>query len=235
MREQDVQHVLSAQVALTTEHALHTVVVLTSAEHEFTGLRIDAPAGKGARRLFDVLLGVVPFPQREELHHLAREVLVRLCLAIGGAVEIDDHRRVSRDCVEQRPEAAQRMLPQEAVLAIHELRRAHLLLGGDEVVVPEQRHPLGERRGCDAHLLDPPAFQLQRFFAPLALQRQSLLGCHVPDASQRLERFLGPLRRCRDALFAGGLEQPLDGLFPCEPRERSISAGDAPKPVRLSR
>ena len=44
---------------------------------------------------------VVALAEREELHHLAREVLVRLRLAVLSGVEIDEHRRILRRLVQQ--------------------------------------------------------------------------------------------------------------------------------------
>src|SRR3954468_6779077 len=53
------------------------------------------PAGERAGELLDIALGVVTYAEREELHHLARVVLVRLALAIGLPVEPDEHRRIA--------------------------------------------------------------------------------------------------------------------------------------------
>jgi len=65
------------------------------------------------------------------------------------------HRRVLRDAVQHRAEVAERLAPQQRVLGGHRLRERHLVLPGREVAVPEQRHPLGERRRRHDHLVEP--------------------------------------------------------------------------------
>jgi hypothetical protein len=89
---------------------------------EFAGLRLDAPAGEGARRLLDVLLAVIAFAQGEQFHHLAREVLVRAALAIGRRIQVDHHRRILAHRMQQGVEAAQGMAPQQRVLVQHQHR-----------------------------------------------------------------------------------------------------------------
>ena len=109
-REQDVEHGVAVEAPGLPEHGLRAVVVEPRAEDERAGLAVEAPAGERARGLLDVLLGVVAFAEREELHHLAREILVRRALAVLHAVEVDDHRRILGDRVQQRAEVAERVL-----------------------------------------------------------------------------------------------------------------------------
>ncbi len=104
------------------EHRLVAVVVNAGPEQVFAGIAIEAPAGERTRRFLDVLLGVVALAEREELHDLAREILVRLALAVLRAVEVDEHRRVLRRRVQQRAEVAQRIGAQHRVLRVHEAR-----------------------------------------------------------------------------------------------------------------
>jgi hypothetical protein len=108
MREQDVEHVRAA-ADQPPENDLGALVVQPRPEKIVAGIEVDAPAGEGARRLLDVLLAVLAFAQGEELHQLAREVLVRLAAAIGRRVEVDDHRRILRYRVQQRAEVAERV------------------------------------------------------------------------------------------------------------------------------
>src|SRR5262245_9503398 len=139
---------------------------------ELAGLRLDRPAGEGARGLADVALSVVALAEREELHHLAREVLVRLALAIGRRIEVDHHRRVLRDGVQKLAEIPHRVPPEEQVLAVHQVRVAHLLLARREMAVPEKGHPLAERRRRVEHLLDPPRAEVEA--APDLLREEAL-------------------------------------------------------------
>ena len=173
------------------------------------GLAIEAPAGKGARGLLDVLLAVVAFAEREKLHHFAGEILVRRALAVLRVVEIDDHRRVARDGVQQVREIAERVGAQRRVLPVHQLRELDLLLAGDEMVVPEKGHPLGQRRRCRQHLADPPAAQLEAFADLLLLEHFLFdVGCVLSAAriAQR-SRFGSPRRRRIDRARTRAVQQ----------------------------
>ena len=159
--EQDVDHRVAVEPSRRSQHRLAATVVQAGAEDELPGLAHEARAGERARGLLDVLLFVVTLAEGEELHHLAREILVGCAAPVLRAVEVDHHRRVARDRAQQRGEAAQRVLAQRHVLPVHQARDAHLGLRRDEVVVPEEGHPLGERRRRDDHLPHPPGAQLQ--------------------------------------------------------------------------
>src|SRR6266550_247756 len=140
--QQDVEHLIAIELARSAEHRLLAVVMDEAAKNELPGLAIEAPAGEGACGLLDVLLCVVSFAKGKKLHHFAREILVRRALAVLRVVEIDDHRRVARDGVQQVRETAERIGAQRSVLSVHQLREFDFLLAGDEMVVPEKRHPL---------------------------------------------------------------------------------------------
>jgi hypothetical protein len=114
---------------------------------ELAAGRLDAPAGEGARRLLDVLLAVIAFAEGEQLHHLAREVLVRAAAPAGRRIEVDHHRRILAHGMQQLVEATQRVAPQQPVLVQHQLGALHLLHAGDEMVVPEQGHALAQLLG----------------------------------------------------------------------------------------
>jgi len=54
----------------------------------------DGPAGERAGDFLDIVLGIVADAQGEQFHHLARQVLVGMPLAVGRRVEIDKERRI---------------------------------------------------------------------------------------------------------------------------------------------
>ena len=170
------QHRVAVEAARSSEHRLDARRRATEDETHRGRLAIDAPPGESARGFFDVPLGVVTLAEREQLHHFAREILVRSALAVLDAVEIDEHRRILGDRVQQDAEAAKRVGAQRGVLAVHEARDPHLWLARHEMVVPEKRHPLGERRARDRHFLDPPRAKREAL-ADLRLdERLALLG-----------------------------------------------------------
>ena len=74
------QDVLAGKVAGLAEESLGAVVVILRVVLEVDAVLVQAPAGVGFGGLLDVLLGVVAFAEGEELHHLAREIFVRVIL-----------------------------------------------------------------------------------------------------------------------------------------------------------
>src|SRR5215212_11681714 len=85
---------------------------------------VVAKARERARLLADIALAVAAArAEREELHHLARVVLVRRPLRVLGAREPEEHRGVARDPGEELAEAAEGVAAQELVLPAHELVR----------------------------------------------------------------------------------------------------------------
>src|SRR5208283_1295388 len=137
LREQGVEHVVTVEVPGTAEHGLRAVIMDERPEDEVAAVAVDAPAGEGPRRLLDVLLAVVAFAEREQLHHLTREILVRSPLAIAGAIEVDHHRRITGYGMQQVAKMPERVGAERDVLAIHEFGQAHFLLARHEMVVPE--------------------------------------------------------------------------------------------------
>ena len=73
LREQNIDDVVTVEITSPAEHRLGYVIVQGAAEDELTALAVEAPAGKRACRFLDVMLAVVAFAQRKELHQLARE------------------------------------------------------------------------------------------------------------------------------------------------------------------
>ena len=108
---------------------------------------VGAEAGQRARHLAHVALGVAAAgAEAEQLLQLARVVLVDVPAAVGGAVEPQQHRRVARDVERELLERAERVAPQQGVLAEHQGLRRPARLAGREPVVPDERHALDQRR-----------------------------------------------------------------------------------------
>ena len=216
--QQDVEHCIAVKIAAAAEHGFDTIVMLHAADQEGRAVfPVHTPAGEGARGFLDVALAVMPFTQGEQLHHLTRKIFIRLTLAAGGCIEVNQHRRVFGGGMQQRAEVAQRVLAQQHVLAVHQLRRAHLLRTRHKVVMPKQRHALGQRRRRLQHLRHPPRLELG-IAQGLALLKRAPLGIgQVPYARRVLDRLLHPgwwrsmrSRACRR-------QQLLHGLLPVQP------------------
>src|SRR5205085_3151448 len=73
-----VDALVAVELARDAEERLLAEVVIEPAVRE--AALLVAPAGERARRFLDVGLGVVAVAEREELHQLARPVLVRVRL-----------------------------------------------------------------------------------------------------------------------------------------------------------
>ena len=186
------------------------------------GIAVDAPAGERAGGLLDVALGEMAFAQREELHHFTREILVGLTLATLRAVEIDQHRGILGRGVQHRGEIADCMRAQRHVLRIHQAREAHLLLARHEMVVPEQRHPLGQRRGRGQHFPHPPRAQFQA--VPHLLLPKSAALRFAGGVATRCPQWTAVERpgwRGRERRRLRGSQEPVDGLLSGQDRERA--------------
>ena len=116
---------VAIKIAGAAQNGFGCIVMKGGAKFEDLFLALNAPAGEGACRFPDVLLGVVTavrgLAQREQLHHLTRKILVRRFLAAVGTVQINQHGRVFGHVVQQGSEAAKRIGPQQLLLAPHDL------------------------------------------------------------------------------------------------------------------
>src|SRR5216683_5345644 len=144
-RARDVNNVITRKWAGPPEHRLGAVVVTGGSEDERPRLAVEGPAGETARCLLDVVLGVVPDPEREELHQLAREVLVRPTLHVAVGIEPYEHRRILRNRECEVLEMADAERAKDLVLPEHELGYDDLVDRRREVAVPQQRHLLPQR------------------------------------------------------------------------------------------
>ena len=117
------------------------------------------PAGQRAPHFAHVVLGVgaAVGAEREQLHHLARVVLVGVVLFVVDPVEEHEHRGVGGDGKEQVVEAAERHRAEQLVLFDHHPLAVDLLVGVGEPVVEDERHPLDELLVGADHAVQPPA------------------------------------------------------------------------------
>ncbi len=213
MVDAEAARVLPVEVAALAEDLLRARVVPLLVEVEVDRAEVVVPvvvpAGQRPGLLAHVVLGVRAAigAEREELHHLARVVLVRIVLRVVGAVEPEQHRGVARDVAEERRERSEPVRPEEPVLLEHQPRRPDALARGGEPVVPDERHPLGQRAPRPDHPVEPPELVV----APGVVR-----GERAPVVVVGL-RALEPL--------AAGVRQVVDGAVEAHPRE----------PLRLTR
>jgi hypothetical protein len=180
-------------IAMTSSDRLEAVVVARCDEHRLLRL-VQRPAGERARRFFDVVLGVRAQAEREELHHFARVVFVRMRLVVRAIVEPDQHRRIAGHRRQQRRKPPEPLLPEQIDLRDH-LRRLHLLQRRREMAVPEQRHLFVQRVRRAQHPVEPP--QLRRLPVLLGIVQQRGVGV-VGEArvrSRRMEQRIDRARR----------------------------------------
>jgi hypothetical protein len=130
---------------LSEERLLTRVVLL--GEEAVLARRADRDAGERARGLLHVRLSVVADAEREELHQLARKVLVRMLAAIGLRVEPHEQRRLAQAAPQQLAERCARQFAEGLVLPPHRAHVLDLRLAGREVVVPHEHETLAERIG----------------------------------------------------------------------------------------
>ena len=220
--EAEADGVLPVEGAALAEDALAAGVVPLAvvAEVDVAGaaLPVVVEAGERPRLLADVALGVAAAgAEREELHQLARVVLVRRPLRVLGAREPEQHRRVLRDLAQHRVERPEREAAQELVLVQHQLLRADAGERGREPVVPDEGHPLDERARRAHHPVEPPEVVV------------------APGVAGREPAALVVARRGADEPLALRPRQRADGAVEAELRERRASPFRGPKPARQSR
>ena len=177
------------------------------AEAGRAGVRpVVAEAGQRPGELAHVALGVAAAgAEAEQLLQLTRVVLVDVPVVVLGPVEPQQHRRVLGDVERELLEVAERVPAQQRVLAQHQLLR-DAGLRGREPVVPDERHPLDERRLRAHHPVQPP----QVVVAPRVLGRER----PAVDAA-------GPARRAASTPAASATG-----------RHRAARAWRAPRPAR---
>ena len=152
--EDHVDHVHAVEIAAVPEHLFFGVVVLYRIDRERGALEV--PAGEGTGGFADVVLAVVAHAHGEEFHDLAREILVRSALDVHPGIEESEHRRALRHADHQSAEVAQPLGLEQLELLQHLAVVAHLLFGGGEMAVPEQRHFFLQRAWRGQHAVRPP-------------------------------------------------------------------------------
>ena len=113
------------------------------------------PAGKGARRLFDVVFGVVADAHAEELQQFAPPVFVDCAVVVLLIIKPDNHRRILGEVDEQVVQSAEPKSSEHLDLIEQRARLIGLSVAGGEYAVPEQRYLLFHRRFCGYHAVEP--------------------------------------------------------------------------------
>jgi hypothetical protein len=118
---------------------------------------VRRPARERPRRLADIGLGVRAAirAEREQLHQLAREVLVGRARVVVLAVEPHEHRGVARHRDQQVAERAEPAAAEQVDVGVDEREVVHELVGDAEPVVPQQRDPFDQRMGGADHPVQP--------------------------------------------------------------------------------
>ena len=209
----DRQHhgLLPAVRAGLVEDDLHRVVVPVAVEAELDPavavLVRGREAGQRAGLLAHVALRVAgAVAEREQLHQLAGVVLVRRALLALEPVQVEEHRRVLGHARDEPRERAEPGAAEHVVLADHQALRADGLVRGREPVVPDERHPLGQRSARAHHPVEPPEVV-------------------VPELVEREEAVPVDLRRLPDEVVRSGREQMGDGAVEPARGERALLAG----------
>jgi hypothetical protein len=161
MGDAQAHRVFPIPVARLPEHRLRFFVVVFGVE---TKVRVSlfgpfrSPAGQHAGHFADIVLGVgaAVGAEREQLHHLARVVLVRFVLVVVDPVEEHEHRRVGGDGEEQVVKPAERVFAEQVVLLEHQPLAVDLFVGVGEPVVPDERHLLYQLLVGANHAIEPP-------------------------------------------------------------------------------
>ena len=184
----DVDDIVAVEVAGLSEEGLVAEVVLALVEEEL-GLALQLPAGEGPGRLADIVFGVVADAEAEEFHELAGVVLVGGRLLVGAAVEINHHRRVARDGLQQVAVPAHALGAEELVLLQRLRAVAGLLEGAGQDAVPEESDLLLEGALRVRHALEPPplevvepAFEVEVLLGQAGFERCVVDGLEIDEA-----------------------------------------------------
>ena len=156
---------------------------------------VDHEAGERARELRDVGLRVVldavqvDHAEREELHQLARVVLVRLPGPVPAAVEELEHRGALGHLVDERLQRPETVEAEGPVLERHPEVVLDRARAAGEVVVPEEAHLLlGPARAGLHHPLRPPGLDLPEALGVVGSHRRA--GARRAHRDQPLHRAL---------------------------------------------
>ena len=103
-------------------------------------------------------------------------------------------------------ERAEAGAAEHVVLADHQALRADRLVRGREPVVPDERHPLGQRTARAHHAVEPPEVV-------------------VAELVEREEAAAVDLRRPADEVVGAGREELRDGAVEAPRGERAVLAG----------
>ena len=118
-------------------------------------LGADGPAGKGAGRFLDILLGVVAHAHREQLQQFAAPVFVDRAAVVAVVVQPENHRRIARQFHQQVAETAHPAFAEHRDLLRKFRRVVHFGVAGGEKLVPKKRHLFLQRPLRVNHPVDP--------------------------------------------------------------------------------
>ena len=203
---------------------------------------VGAPAGQRAGELAHVGLrvGAAVRAEREQLHQLARVVLVDRAAAVVDAVEEDEHRPVDRHRARHRAEGAEAVRPEDVRLLEHHRVGADGVVARRPPVVEDEREPLHELVARADHAVEP----VEVVAVPGVQRRQRLavdgrLGTRhrrgAGRAGEREDRGVEahrdqPVDVTRARAEAGAPQQPL-GLARARRRRRRRRSGSVSRPL----
>src|SRR5581483_7207308 len=163
--EDDVDNVVAGEVAGLAEERLRPVIMQNRPEDVALAGAVDAVAGERAGGGADVVLAVVAGAHGEELHQLPREVLVGVRSDAGLQVQVDHHRWLAGDALEDVREASVGGLPLEDVLVVKRANAAYaqLIEAAGVQAVPEEGELFDSWLLGRGHATQPPEDQVLRF------------------------------------------------------------------------
>ena len=231
VRDREADRVLPGESSSPAEDRLLARVVVARVVAEVhvagAGLPVVAEAGQCACLFADVGLAVAsPRAEGEELHHLARVVLVRRPARVVAPVQPQQHRRIPRHVEQQLLKGAEAVLAEQLVLAEHQALRVDAIVRRREPVVPDEGHALDKGPRGAHHPIEPPQVvvppRVERGErAPLVVCRSRPDELLLPWIRERVHRAVETELRQRLGLALAGAEagtpkQPL-GLSDTEP------------------
>ena len=119
----------------------------------------EPPAGQGAGRLLDIVLGIMADAEREQLHQLAGQVLVGMALGVLGASSQISRAGSRSIACRSWPNGARQSERRVSFCRRIKARSSTLRLLVAKWSCHIEREPLGERVGAEEHAVDPPALE----------------------------------------------------------------------------
>ena len=153
-RENQVDQFHTIERSAVPQEDLFSRIVLVRIDGELEAGNV--PSREGACCLLHIPLPVVADAEREELHDLAREVLVGPFTRVHAGIQKHEHGRVLSHGDQQFAEVPAALLTERVQLKEHLSVIADLVFVGCEVSMPEQGETLAQRVFAGQHALGPP-------------------------------------------------------------------------------